>query len=218
MNQTSFQTIIRDGHDAEQRLRELGLDLAGLQEIVRRGEYARAEATKNDPSNAAGSDAYRHRVRATRDTYGPSGWTIDRTGGLEMTRSPCGQRVVITRAGVNGVGLRGTRPQPKSTVGESTVQAIRPNGTLLLNADWLNVAPTTPAPSETWMLLVERLGDMVHSELSRPSAIENGEVPWWFERLLLPVIDLMKPENRIPSTPTAPDVIDVPVTRRSNRT
>lgn len=73
---TQPQTTVYEGLAAERRLLELGLSRVGLEEVVRRGESARAEATAHDPVNAAGWDAYRYRVRgaAGRVRVGGNRW------------------------------------------------------------------------------------------------------------------------------------------------
>lgn len=83
MPQTYFETVVRERADSARRLRELGLDLAGMDRIVRAGEDARAECVDYDPLPSPGMDAYRYRVRAMRTYYVPRGWLCVRDKGLE---------------------------------------------------------------------------------------------------------------------------------------
>ncbi|HEX8789845.1 MAG TPA: hypothetical protein VF765_02760 [Polyangiaceae bacterium] len=191
-------TVIHEGVDAENRAAALGLTVALLLDVVRQGEYARAEATENDPLNAAGTDAYRYRVRAFRDALcvGPTGWTKEHDRGLEKTKSPCGRHAVITRGGDLGVGLRDAHPQPAGRIGEMTLGAVDANSSLLLDPNWMNAAPTNDADDdscETWMFLVFRDGDLVRSEISLPSKVEEKPtgtlVLGWKERVILPQLD-----------------------------
>ncbi|WP_438036371.1 hypothetical protein [Sorangium sp. So ce204] len=208
-------TRVFDGPDAARQLAELGLSADVLRDVILQGEYARVEATENDPLTAEGYDAYRYRVRGFRDAYCSKGWTIDRQRSLEMTRSPCGRRVVITRGGKNGVGLKGTFPQPRRSVGERTKDAVDGHN-LLLDPNWFNSTTRKPADSEEiWMLLVERTGDSVRAELSLPLAIDkDGQVAGWLVRILLPAIDMLDPDAARATTPDVVEVIDPPLVRR----
>lgn len=196
-----IETIIRAGPDTENRLLDLDLDVDLLLDVVRQGEYARAEATTNDPLPAAGMDAYRYRVRAFRERKLPDGWTIKRERGLEITVSRSGSHAVITRAGDSGVGLKDAYPQPKGKIGDTTCDAVDANASLLLNPNWMNVTRAAAnddgvsgsGDCQTWMLLVYRDGDLVRSELSLPSEVEETaigtRVLGWVERILLPELD-----------------------------
>lgn len=211
------RTKIYEGVGAEERLADLGLDVRGLERIILQGEYARVEATENDPLGAGGMDAYRYRVRAFRDTYLAHGWTRDRDRGLELTVSPCGRHAVITRGGDSGVGLRDAFPQPTGKIGETTRTIVDMNADLLFDANWMNVTSGTvtgtPKNSEkydTRILLVYRSGDIVRSELSLPSEMEENEtgtVLGWVERIILPTIDLT--DERYRKSPPSEDIADV---------
>lgn len=216
-------TRIYEGYEADQRLRKLGgLTMAILVEIILKGEYARAEHTLHDPMNAGGLDAYRYRVRSIRDALCPQAWTIDRTGGVEATRSPAGDHVILTRGGNEDVGRRNGFPQPRSIVGESTrgVVAKGKNGSMLFDPDWLNMPATSPANDAsfaTWMLLVYRDGDVVQAEMSWPNEFndDDGLVNGWIERILVADINMADPTDRSGDQPVEPPVvIDVPLLRK----
>lgn len=207
------ETRICEGASAEQRLIELGLTMAGLTEVVRRGEAARAEATANDPVNAAGWDAYRYRVRALRDIFGSSGWERKTQDGLELLWRSDNAIEITTRGGTDAVGVRGGMPQPTRGVGDSTKSAAAAQ--LSLNPDWFNRSPAVAGKiARLYMLLVFTSETVVRSELSLPSGVgDDGLVDGWVERILLPDIDLTEPDFGATGTPPlAP--IDVPVARK----
>lgn len=212
MSAEAIETKVFDGVDAEERLWDLELDLSDLVEVVLAGEQARAEATENDPVNAAAWDAYRFRVRSFRERHIPRGWIVDHAGGLERTWSANRKHVVITRAGDEGVGIRGTCPQPKTKPG-TEVMGIVNGSTLLLDPDWMNVGLEEGDDFATWMLLVFRAGDVVRSELSSPTGLTRDGVLGWFERILLPEIVLPDPTETTELAEVAEE-IDVPVIRR----
>jgi len=214
---TAHKTKTFEEAAAEQRLLELGLHTHRMLEVIRRGEHSRMEATPHDPINAGALDAYRYRVRAFRDLYVPDGWTVDHAGGLEKTWSPDRAYVVITKAGDEGVGICGTFPQPKRKPGNETRKVVE-NGTLLLDANWMNVAPKgATETSATWMLLVYRKGDVVRSELSWLTGMNDDDsVMGWYERILLPELDLTNIDltGLRSGSPDTGGAIDVPVTRK----
>ena len=211
------KTVVYEGIAAEQRLKQLGLDAEGFALSVEKGEYARAEATDNDPLGAAGYDAYRYRIRALREYFCPRGWHKHVEDGLEMIVADEGARAVITRAGDSGVGDSKAFPQPQRAVGESTESAVN-TGKLAFDPSWFN-KPTeaTKKEMDVYMLLVHRSGDIVKSELSLPTKVdERGRVEGWEERIILSVLDLnSEPEKgTVPNQPTPSETIDVPVIRK----
>lgn len=217
MTVAEIATKVFEGATATARLRELGLDVQSLLEVVFQGEQARAEATAHDPINAAALDAYRYRVRGIRDRLVPRGWVLDRDGGVEKTWSPDRKHVIITRAGDSGVGVRGAFPQPKQKPGNE-VRTIVEDACLLLDPNWMNVVPKKRKKDDfaTWMLLVYQQGDEVRSELSSPTSLNDDDVVLgWHERILLPTIDLGDPGSDLSrESAETPDEIDVPVIRK----
>jgi hypothetical protein len=206
-----LETLIFEGIAAEQRLRELGLSSEGLLEVIGRGEQARAEATANDPVNAAGWDAYRYRVRALRDIYGHQGWEPETREGLELLGRDDGKVAVVTRSGDEGVGIRGAVPQPSRSVGDSTRSAT--SAQLALDPNWLNTPLPATRGTRLYMLLVYATPGLVRAELSLPTSWDDdGMVTGWIERILLPDLDLTDPG--VTRTVPAPEPIDVPVARK----
>lgn len=208
--------IVHEGLSARYRLDSMGLDPDILLEVVRRGELARADATANDPITAPGSDAYRYRVRALRDLYGPVDWKRLWINGLELLAKADGRVAIMTKGGDVGVGIRSAFPQPKSEVGEgaaATLSATLP----LFDPEWFQAQNVRRPESEIWMLLVCGSAVVVRSELSLGSEIdERGRVARWFERIILPELD---PNNLGPMRhrwSDEPDegALDVPVIRK----
>ena len=220
---STFQrTIFYKGEDAVRRLGELGLTLQILERVVQAGEAGRANATDNDPVTAAGSDAYRYRVRALRDVLvrPPYNWTKHTIEGLEFTVSPSGQGIV-TRAGDAAVCIEEASPQFSRSAGDAArhvvdVRAVVP---LFLDPSWWNkprsaaaaeVAQATELKLVTWYLLVHPVGDSVACELSRPTAIDDhGQVEGWLERIALPMLhlDAAPRQTDLESTPATADVV-----------
>lgn len=211
---------IHEGFAARARLGVLGLDLEAMVEVVRRGELARAEATGYDPITAAGTDAYRFRVRALREAYCPKDWRVARPTGLELLVSPDGNLSILTRAGDAGVGLRDADPQPKSDIGGGTCSVL--DGNLpLFEPQWLQAQGKRRPERETWMLLVFASPSVVRAELSLGSEAEGGRIARWFERIIFPELD---PNDLRPGRTDHSDdseqsgvPIDVPIIRKKQK-
>lgn len=208
-----LETLVFEGPSAEKRVARLGLSVDGLTQSILEGEYARMEAVEDDPITAAGTDAYRYRVRALRQTFKPQGWTRGTDRGLEKTQSPDGKVVVITRGGDSGVGFTDAFPQPQGKVGEAGEKAADKNASLALDPNWFNVGQAQESEFETWMLLVHRQKDTVRAELSLPSEVKNGRVSAWIERIILPNIDLADDLSKKQSAPE-PVVAEPSVARK----
>lgn len=210
--------IAYQGEAATKRLAELGLNEAILQHIVLAGEAARENATAHDPQTAAGSNAYQYRVRATRDSLVTPAlrWTVDRRGGLEYTISPCKKFGILTRAGDEAVGLEHRHPQFACPAGEALREAISPADPRqqAFSSELVPEQPTKTTSDATnfatWILLVFRHGDLVHSELSRVEAIDSsGRAEGWLERILLPPlsIDASPTPTELDTSPATANVV-----------
>ena len=214
MRVATIKTLVFEGLESSRRLGELGITADDLREVVLRGEQAAQEATAHDPVTAAGTDAYRYRVRTFRDLHTPKGWRVDRRLGVELTVSSDGRMAVITRAGDEGVGIMDAFPQPKRAVGKGTQDAID-SGSLFLDVNWMNVVASPNDETDVWMLLVFRSGDLVRYELSLPSGVdEDGGIMGWKERIVGSSLDLRDPTLPRRQEPEEPAVVDVPVTKK----
>lgn len=220
MNAPAFdQTVIYKGEDAVRRLSEMGLTPDILERVVRAGEAARENATDNDPVTAAGSDAYRYRVRTLRDILCPApyGWAKQTIDGLEFTVSPQGIGIV-TRAGDAALCLEAGFPRFARAAGDAARFVVDSKALLqqYIDPSWWNKPRSTTAAEAPkvklvmWYLLVHRSGDEVTYELSRPTAIDdNGQAEGWLERIFLPTLHLgTTPEQTgSDSTPATADVV-----------
>lgn len=208
--------IIHEGRSALYKLGTMGLSIDSMREAVRRGEVARADATANDPINAAGHDAYRHRVRALRDIFGPVDWKRLEIHGLELLAKADGQTAIMTKGGDQGVGLASAHPQPNKEIREGAAATM--NATLpLFKVEWLGAQDVPRPQREIWILLVYTSPVVVRSELSLGSEIDQrGRIARWFERIILPDIDPndLRPKVSQPGPEPEADAIDVPVIRK----
>ena len=197
-------------------------EVGGVRSAVGAARHAHVDANTTfftGGPNFPWNTLYRYRVRGLRDALCPRGWSIDRTGGLEGTKSSASDHVILTRGGNEDVGLRDGFPQPRSIVGEST-RGVVENGNMLFDPNWLNTPATKPANDASytvWLLLVYRSGDIVQAEMSWPNEFndEDGQVKAWIERILVGHINMTDPTARSGDEPGEPPmVIDVPLPRK----
>ncbi|WP_369915575.1 hypothetical protein AB8810_03565 [Xanthomonas sp. NCPPB 3005] len=198
------------------RLQTLGLNHTILTNIVRRGQYAHAACTANDPPLYPGFTAWAQMIRASREYLLPKGWSRSNENNYCLVIDPQGEIAIAIATGDEGTGQSYASPTTKSSKGPRTVDVVIANqNQLLLPLD----CPPIPEPAitqdenrMTWILLVHRGAEGVRSELSLPLSINNdGYIDAWRERIMLgmlpndPDLDEIKP-----STNDQPDItIDI---------
>ena len=77
--------VVREEHEVNQALRELGLTREIVRRIALAAASARNEALPVDPSCSPGMLSYIHGVRETRLALLPLGWEVSRDGNVELT-------------------------------------------------------------------------------------------------------------------------------------
>ena len=192
--------------EVRDRLQCLDLDHETLINIVRRGQYAHAACTANDPPLYPGFTAWAQMVRAAREYLLPKGWTRSNENNYCVVINPSGDIAIAIATGDEGTGYSSANPTTRSSKGPRTVDVIAVNQyqlTLPLNC------PPTPEPAVhqdgdrlTWILLVHRGAGGVLAELSLPSSInDSGYIDDWRERIMLgalpadPSLDDIKPTS-----------------------
>jgi hypothetical protein len=210
------QKIFLKAHEVDGRLHELGLDRTMLINVVRRGQYAHASCTANDPPLFAGFTAWAQMVRASREYLLPKGWSRSNENNYCLVIDPAGDVAIAIATGDEGTGQPHANPTTKSSKGPRTVDAVTANQVQLELP--LNCPPIPKRLVEqtekrmTWVLLVHRGVDGVRSELSLPFAInEEGFIDAWRERIVLGVVPIDPDlEGFKPSPNDQPDIaIDI---------
>jgi hypothetical protein len=205
-------------------LSALGLNFEILRDAILAGETARDACTANDPSNAAGFDAWARTVRSLRERLIAWAWTRVDADGLPTIISPSGSIAIAVAAGDEGTGKAEASPKTKYPKGPATIAVVTRNRTQLEFWESNEEQVTVPNPTpQTWFLLRSRMDDTVYAELSLPAAIgDDGRVEEWAERIVLAPISL-DPRGGI-LAPPSPDpsglgdrgeAIEVPVRRRT---
>jgi hypothetical protein len=202
------------------RLQTLGLDHTTLVDIVRRGQYAHAACTANDPPLYPGFAAWAQMVRASREHLLPQGWSRSNENNYCLVIDPAGETAIAIATGDEGTGLPHANPTTRSSNGPRTVDVVVANqNQLVLPLD----CPPIPEPAieqdegrMTWILLVHRGAEGVRSELSLPLSInDDGYIDVWRERIMLGVLPNDPDLQDIKPSPNDQPDITIDVKRRA---
>lgn len=175
---------------AEDRLQQLGLSAGLLVRALLRADAEAKLTTGLEPPTAEGTTRYAKTVRYVREELVPLGWRFDNYKNFCRTIHPSGGFSMATSSGdeFTGVDVPGMKPSTKYPKGDLTALAVMQNadqGVLDLGAAYaLGVAPASL--KNMWFLLQRVTNETIYAELSLPTAIENGVIVDWEERILLP--------------------------------
>ena len=175
MERTETQ-ILREPWDVDRRLSELGLSRRKLLEVVAVAMTERANATPYHPINAPGTFAYQHAVFALRDKFVPSGFEVDREGGVESIRHD-GLQLKVAFANVDIACNFIHMPQPRSEKGSGAERAAIGN----LFGDLPQYAPQQRGGYSLYYLMMDEDGN---AELTR-AVVQNKTFVAAIERLFL---------------------------------
>ncbi|ERS15497.1 hypothetical protein Q668_00280 [Alcanivorax sp. PN-3] len=207
-----MQNVRTEMVDVQDRLTQLGLTLAALQEAVQQGYLARARLTSNHPRIFFGSSMWAETVAALRDNLRSDGWVRSNEGNYELTVNRAEDLAVVVTTGDEATGVATSNPTNKCPKGINTVDAIAVNNQLDMFGELI------PDPGEnlgftTWILLIHVGEDEVRSELSLPSNISSGKIKAWKERIILPA--LPREDDIVEVRPPELPDIDVPIKRKA---
>lgn len=202
--------------DVERRLADMNLSVEGLLTSVQGGYLAATSCTENDPSILPGLVAWGRTVRVLREMFLPVGWKKS-----ELSNQPLlingDQKIILTVAsGDDATGIPSMTPKTRSAKGFCTALAVSRNNQLDFFPETLPQGPLTDfSDHQTWILLVNRSGKVIRSEISRPSSLDSaGRISLWSERIILPELQLEGPDVDFTPTDLGPS-FDVEVKRRS---
>jgi hypothetical protein len=211
------ETVISDPIDVRSRVAELGLSVEVLTESILAGELARNSCTPNDPPSAPGFLFWAKIVRALRENLVTDGFVRSDERNFSIVVSPDRSYSIAVSTGDEATGDPSSPSSTKYAKGPLTVEAVERNGQLLL---FKEMEPPEAEDSKvvgiTRILLVRKSGDSILSELSVPDKVVDGFVETWAERIILPTIELDRPERRANPEDDADD-LDIDITRRNGQ-
>lgn len=191
-------TVVAIDHVAEGRLQLLGLSADLLVRALLRADAEAKLTTGLEPPTAEGTTRYAKTVRYVREELVPLDWRFDNYKNFCRTIHPSGAFSIVASSGdeFTGVDVPGMKPSTKYPKGDLTALAVMQNadqGVLDLGADYA-VDTVDPVDLESiWFLLQRVTDENIYAELSLPTAIENGVIVDWEERILLPQISRQDP-------------------------
>ena len=212
-------TQIFEGPEAESRLRELGLMVEELLDVIANAATVASTTTGLHPQTAQGYFLWATLVYGLRASLVPSAWTVEDDRGYPLVVHPSRQHALTAAGGDYGTGVVTLRPTTRSGKGPATRDAVDANQGSFWTIDdtWADGAPAT-AIWRTYILLVRIDEDgNVWSELSLPSALDpSGRVAGWSERIIIPT-EQIEPFGVLHpvSGGAADDDLDVTIGRRA---
>ena len=194
-----WRTVIRERPtEVTDSLSALGLSIEVLCDAILAGETARDMCTANDPSNAAGFDAWARTVRSLRERLIALGWTRTDDDGLPTIISPSGSVAIAVVTGDEGTGKANLSHRKPSTRRD---RPLLPSLRAIARNSSLGIRPGTDRCTEShapdMVSASNRVDDTVYGELSLPAAVgDDSRVEEWAERIILAPISL-DPERGI---------------------
>lgn len=216
-----FPNVYVEADEVFDRLQSLGLEHKTLTNIVRRGQYAHAACTANDPPLYPGFTAWAQMVRASREYLLPKGWSRSNENNYCLVIDPKGEIAIAIATGDEGTCQQHANPTTKSSKGPRTADVVVANQhQLALPFDCPPIPELAIEEQDehrmTWILLVHRGADGVRSELSLPLSInKDGYIDAWRERILLGVLPNDPGLDDIKPSPSDQPDITIDVKRRA---
>lgn len=208
-----MQSQLHIQNQAADRLSQLGIPFTALSEAVWQGYLARTRMTANHPKIAPGVMMWAETVAVLRDQLRPDGWIKSDQGNYELTVNPAEDLAIVVVTGDEATGMVNATPSNKCPKGANTKSIIETNSQLDMFSELLLESEKTQDQAMTWVLLIHLARNQVRYELSLPSAISEGKINGWKERIILPAmaVDDDAIEIQIPDLPD----IDISIKKKA---
>lgn len=188
MTKGAFVAVVvrEESWDVDRRLRELGLNRAGLNSAIRAAVAAVAGCTDNSPPTARGLMAWFAGVVRLREEFGMHGWVRDDTANFSTIINHRQLAKIAVANTDDATGNVRVFPTNRSKKGELGKQAAFLNQLRLPFDGWSAEPDEAKIPGfATWYLCIYVNEETVRAELSLPTRIENGFFADWSERIIL---------------------------------
>lgn len=168
--------------EVQTRLAEFGVTKEELLDIVRAAAGAKGDAVPHDPITAAGTFAYIYGTRHMRNVFAPKGWIPKNTSNIESIDHPeTGTKLIYQNVDSACDPLR--EPKAISSKGAASERMVSSYMGFLFPD--MEREYTAQLNDTLWYLCVYANGDDVAAELSRPLAVEEGQITGFSERIFL---------------------------------
>lgn len=176
--------IVRDQLGVDHRLRELGLDRAGLETVALRAATAIRSSVTNDPVSAGGLLGWIFGTRAMREAFGPKdGWKIDRTNNVEAIQNDQTGIKLIYQNSESACQI--CPPRPRSHKGHGCAEIVNRQTQLDLSGGGVSAPDGFLENQNVWFYCVTVIGDKIYAELARPLSIDDGIFKDFAERIFI---------------------------------
>lgn len=181
--------MIYDGNAAERKLKQLGLDVPMIHEVLLFGNAEAVTYTNFDAPGAGEYARWSRHVRRLTELLVHDDWERINPDNQPTLVHPSNEWCLVVTSGSNGTGVPYATPTTKNPKGRSIRAAVMENAELAL----LRPQDLTPALAglrETWMLMTYvNIEDHIQVEVSLPSEMEGDQITAWDHRILIPTID-----------------------------
>lgn len=181
--------MIYEGVAAERKLKQLGLDVPLIHEVLLYGNAEAATYTNFDASGAGEYARWSRHVRRLSELLVPAYWERINPDNQPTLVHPGHEWCLVVTSGGTGTGVKYATPTTKNPKGRSIRTAVTENAELALLRPQ-DVEPALAGLRETWMLLTYvDINDRIWSEVSLPNGMEGDQITAWAHRVLIPTLD-----------------------------
>ncbi len=201
------ESLIYAGEEAVKKLSRMGLTYEILSNSVLEGYVQKQRLSQYAPPLFRGLSPWGHTAIALREQLIQVGWTLCDEYNLNRTISPNNDFTIVVSSGNAGVGKVGYAPSTLNRKGELSNIVIDVNNEVQLTFFPIETNKTKKyniSKMFHWFLLYYNDGEKLWLELSLPRELNaKGRVSSWFQRIVLPPVDLsdfeVNPNNLNPN-------------------
>lgn len=181
--------VIYEGVAAEHKLKQLGLDVPMIHEVLLYGHAEAATYTTFDPPGAGEYARWSREVRRITELLVLDDWIRINPDNQPTIVHPTKKWCLVVTSGSSGTGVRYATPTTKNPKGRSIREAVMENAELALLSPQ-DVHAALASLRETWMLMTfVDINDRIYSEVSLPREMLGDQITAWEHRILIPTID-----------------------------
>jgi hypothetical protein len=181
--------VIYEGAAADRKLKQLGLDVPLIHEVLLYGNAEAATYTNFDATGAGEYARWSRHCRRLSELLVPADWDRINPDNQPTLVHPSKEWCLVVTSGSSGTGVKYVTPTTKNPKGRSIREAVGRNAELAL-FDPQDMEPVLAGLHETWMLMTYvDINGHIWSEVSLPSEMEGDQITAWEQRILIPTID-----------------------------
>lgn len=186
--------IIKD-EAAIQKLSDMGLTYEILSNAVLEGHLQKQRLSKYAPPLYKGLAPWGHTAIALREQLVNKGWSYNDEFNLNRTIDPKNNFALVISSGNAGVGKLGYNPSTMNKKGELSEVLAEVNNEKQLSLFVVDSPKKRKYNIQNmlhWFFLYYNDIDKLWIELATPRALDsNGRISTWFQRIILPPINLL---------------------------